>query len=105
MPRTYRTPTTEESAKLDKAREMMQKGIEGEKDLMSKISPAMAKSARDDQRMAKKMRESVPAAAREGEAYNQAGYAKGGMTKKYAKGGATRADGCITKGRTKGRMV
>lgn len=31
--------------------------------------------------------------------------AKGGMIKKYAKGGVTRADGCITKGRTKGRMV
>lgn len=25
--------------------------------------------------------------------------------KGYAKGGVTRADGCITKGRTKGRMV
>jgi hypothetical protein len=26
-------------------------------------------------------------------------------TAKYAKGGVTRADGCITKGHTKGRMV
>ena len=102
MPKNYRTPTAEESAKLDKSREMMQKGIEGEKGILPKISPTMAKSARDDQRMAKKMRESVPAAAREGEAYNQAGYAKGGKVKK---GGVTRADGCITKGRTKGRMV
>jgi hypothetical protein len=87
---------------MDKSREMMKKGIEGEKDFMSKVSTTMAKSARDDQRAAKKMRESVPAAAREGEAYNQAGYAKGGKVKK---GGVTRADGCITKGRTKGRMV
>ena len=32
--------------------------------------------------------------------------AKGGMVKKYANGGVvTRADGCITKGPTKGRMV
>ena len=31
--------------------------------------------------------------------------AKGGMTKAYAKGGVTRADGCVSKGRTKGRMV
>ena len=31
--------------------------------------------------------------------------AKGGMTKGYAKGGVTRADGCISKGHTKGRMV
>ncbi len=105
MARNYRTPTAEESAKMDKSREMMQKGIAGEKDFMSKISPTMAKSARDDQRSAKKMMESVPAAAREGAAYNQAGYRKGGMTKKYAKGGVTRADGCVSKGHTKGRMV
>ena len=31
--------------------------------------------------------------------------AKGGMTKKYKNGGVTRADGCITKGPTRGRMV
>jgi hypothetical protein len=32
--------------------------------------------------------------------------AKGGMIKKYVNGGVvTRADGCITKGPTKGRMV
>jgi hypothetical protein len=96
MPRHYRTPTAEETAKLDKSREMMQKGIEGEKDFMSKISTTMAKSARDEQRAAKKLRESVSPAAREGEAYNRAGYAKGGVT---------RADGCVTKGHTKGRMV
>ena len=30
---------------------------------------------------------------------------KGGAVKKMAKGGVTRADGCITKGHTKGRMV
>ena len=31
--------------------------------------------------------------------------AKGGMTKGYAKGGVTRADGACRKGHTKGRMV
>ena len=31
--------------------------------------------------------------------------AKGGMTKAYRKGGVTRADGCVSKGHTKGRMV
>jgi hypothetical protein len=30
---------------------------------------------------------------------------RGGKVKGYAKGGVTRADGCITKGRTKGRMI
>ena len=29
----------------------------------------------------------------------------GGKPKKMAKGGVTRADGCATKGKTKGRMV
>jgi len=29
----------------------------------------------------------------------------GGMTKGYAKGGVTRADGCCMKGHTKGKMV
>ena len=29
----------------------------------------------------------------------------GGKTKKYAKGGVTRADGCVTKGHTKGKFV
>ena len=31
--------------------------------------------------------------------------AKAKMPAKFAKGGVTRADGCITKGHTKGRMV
>jgi hypothetical protein len=28
-----------------------------------------------------------------------------GKTKGYAKGGVTRADGCVTKGHTKGKMI
>lgn len=101
----YRTPDAAEAKKLDKARKMMQQGIEGEKGLMARLMPTMAKSARDEQRAAKAMRESVDPRAREGEAYNEAGYRKGGMTKGYAKGGVTRADGCAVKGHTKGRMV
>ena len=31
--------------------------------------------------------------------------AMGGKVKAYRKGGVTRADGCVSKGRTKGRMV
>ena len=34
----------------------------------------------------------------------EAGMKKGGMAK-YAKGGVTRADGCVTKGHTKGKQV
>lgn len=93
----YRKPTVKETEKLDKSRELMVRGIEGEKDFLSKISTTMAKSARDDQKSATKMRESVSEKAREGEAYQDAGYRKGGYVKK--------ADGCAIRGKTKGRFV
>lgn len=96
---SYRTPTAKEAEKLERARKMMQSGIEGEKDTMSRLMPTMAKSARDDMRAAKMLRESVPESAREGEAYNQAGYKKGGMT------ASKRADGCAARGKTRGKMV
>ena len=95
----YRKPTEKESAKLEQSRQLMRKGIEGEQDFMSKISTTMAKSARDDIREAKKMRESVPERAREYEAYQQAGFKSGGMT------ASKRADGCAQRGKTKGKMV
>jgi len=83
----YRKPTEKETEKLNKSRQKMIEGIEGEKDMFSKLMPTMAKAARDDIRAAKAMRESVPAAAREGEAYQSAGYKKGGKVKKFAEGG------------------
>ena len=79
--RNYRQPTEKEAKKLEEARKKTVEGIEGEKDFLSKISTTMAKSARDDIRTGKAMRESVPAAAREGEAYNQAGFNKGGLNR------------------------
>jgi hypothetical protein len=94
---TYRKPTEKETAKLNKARQMMVEGIEGEKDIFSKMMPTMAKAARDDIRAAKAMRESVPASAREGEAYQDAGYKKGGKVTSASK----RADGCAIRGKTK----
>lgn len=93
----YRTPSTKEAEKLERARAMMRRGIEGESDLMSRLMPTMAKSSRDEMRAAKALRESVPESAREGEAYNQAGYKKGGSV--------TRGDGCCSKGHTKGKYL
>lgn len=90
----YRKPSAKEAEKLERARAMMQRGIEGEKDLLARLMPTMAKSSRDEMRAAKALRESVPESAREGEAYNQAGYAKGG-----------KIDGCAQRGKTRGRMV
>ena len=103
----FRNPTDAEKAKLERSRNMMVRGIEGEKDFLSKISTTMAKSARDEQRAAKALRETVPEAAREGEAMNEAPFKKGGAVKKMAKGGSasSRADGCAVRGKTKGTMV
>jgi len=61
----------------------------------------MAKAARDDIRAARALRESVPARAREGEAYEYAGYKKGGKVGSASK----RADGCAVRGKTKGKIV
>jgi rubrerythrin len=97
----YRKPTVKESEKLEKSREMMVQGIEGEKDILSKMMPTMAKAARDEMRAARALRESVPARAREGEAYEYAGYKKGGKVSSASK----RADGCAMRGKTKGKMV
>lgn len=93
----YRTPTEQERKKLDEARALMQEGIEGEQDLMSKILPTAAKAARDDIKRAKAKREAVSAAARAGEDYEQAGYKNGGYVRA--------ADGCAQRGKTKGRMI
>jgi rubrerythrin len=98
---TYRKPTEKETEKLNKARQKMVEGIEGEKDMFSKLMPTMAKAARDDIRAAKAMRESVPASAREGEAYQSAGYKAGGTVSSASK----RADGCAVKGKTRGKIV
>jgi len=96
-----RKPTEKEAAKLEESRQLMRRGIEGEQDFMSKISTTMAKSARDDMREAKRMRESVPEKAREYEAYQGAGYKDGGKVGSASK----RADGCAVRGKTKGKMV
>jgi hypothetical protein len=94
---TYRKPTEKETEKLDKSRQKMVEGIEGEKDIFSRLMPTMAKAARDDIRSAKAMRESVSASAREGEAYQNAGYKAGGKVSSASK----RADGCCIRGKTK----
>ena len=94
---TYRKPTEKESAKLDSARKKVQEGISSEKDFFSKYSTTMAKGARDDIKAGMKMRESVSEKAREGEAYQNAGYKHGGSVSSASK----RADGCAIRGKTR----
>lgn len=94
MPATYRRSTPKERQKLEKARERMEMGLEGEKDFFSKLSTTAAKAARDEQKMAKQMYESVPEEAREYEAYNAAGYKSGGLVKVRGQGAARKTKGC-----------
>jgi hypothetical protein len=103
----YRKPTSAEKTKLDKSRAMMVEGIKEEKDPINRLIPTFEKAARDQQKTATTMRESVSPKAREYEAYNDAGYKKGGKVKKMAKGGSasSRADGCAVKGKTRGKFV
>ena len=94
---TYRKPTEKESATLDSARKKVQEGIANEKDLLSRFSTVAAKNARDDVKAGMKMRDSVSEKAREGEAYQDAGYKAGGKVGSASK----RADGCAIRGKTR----
>lgn len=102
-----RKPTADEMAKIEKSRERLQMGQAGERDMLSKISPTSMKAAKDMQRRANEMRESVDPAAREYELAVDSGYKKGGKVKKMAKGGSasSRADGIAKKGKTRGKFV
>ena len=64
-------------------------------DMASSLTPAQRRAA--EQKAAAQTKKDYPP--------KPVKKAMGGKVKKYAKGGVTRADGCITKGRTKGRMV
>ena len=105
----YKKPTDAQRKKIGAARTRTRQGMEGQKDFLSKISTTMAKDARDEEKMGRRMMEEVPEPVRRYEAEEGAPpmgpYKKGGKvkTKKYAKGGSI--DGCARKGKTKGRMV
>lgn len=53
----------------------------------------------------KPMMKKVAGEAVKGHEKKMHGMKAGGSCKSYAKGGVTRADGCVTKGHTKGKMV
>jgi hypothetical protein len=79
---------------------------------MRKISPLMhligEGSTNNEKRAAATAAEKAKAAEAEAEKKKEApGMKRGGAVKKMAKGGSasSRADGCATKGKTKGRMV
>ena len=88
-------------ADIELARQMMREGIEGEGDMLSRISTTMRKQARDRFKEGLKRYEKSDEKIREKEAYDFAGYKKGGKVSSASK----RADGCAVKGKTRGRMV
>jgi hypothetical protein len=93
----YRKPTEKEKKKIEKAREMTQRGIMGEKDIFSKFSTTMAKSARDDYKGGRKMMEEVPEAARNYEAETPEKtmkYKNGGMVSVRGQGKVMKKKGC-----------
>jgi hypothetical protein len=95
--KTYRKPTDKERAKIKKAREMTQSGVMGEKDIFSKFSTTMAKSARDDYKAGRKMMEEVPADARAYEAEEPGKtmkYKTGGMVSVKGQGAVMKKKGC-----------
>ena len=88
-------------AEIELARKMMQEGIEGEGDMLSRISTTMRKQARDRFKEGLKRYEKSDEKIREKEAYDFAGYKNGGKVSSASK----RADGCAVRGKTKGRMI
>ena len=88
-------------ADIEAARKMMREGIEGEDDFLSMISTTMKKQARDRFKEGLKRYEKSDEKVREKEAYDFAGYKAGGKVSSASK----RADGCATRGKTRGRMV
>jgi hypothetical protein len=84
----YRKPTDKEREKISSARKRTRQGMEGQKDFLSKISTTMAKDARDEEKMGRKMMESVPQAARNYEMEEGQGaspFKKGGKVMKEGK--------------------
>ena len=103
----YRKPTEAQRKRIEEARKMTRAGIEDQRGIMSRLMPTMAKSARDDERIGRRMMEQIPESVRRYEAEEGAPpagpYRKGGKVKSYAKGG--KIDGCAQRGKTKGRYI
>jgi hypothetical protein len=72
---------------------------------MKKGGMAHSDMAKDKPMMKKVAKEEVKAHEKSMHGMKKGGMTCGPATKKMAKGGVTRADGCVSKGHTKGKMV
>ena len=82
------------------------RGSEKREALPSELRAGRRKVFEEEPGMSRVLRTSdyMPVMTGEGSFVRTGEYKKGGATKSYAKGGVTRADGCATKGHTKGKM-
>lgn len=88
--KNMRKPTMDENWYQDYARKLS-------------ATPADENKSKYTRDLGKKMfKNEVPKEVKDYEAYKDAGFKKGGMVRSSA---SKRADGCATKGKTKGRMV
>lgn len=100
----YKKPTEKQRKAIEDARKMTREGMEGEKDILSKVSTTMAKAARDQTKKGRERMENIPESVRRYEAeegQTSSTYKKGGSVSSASK----RADGCAQRGKTKGRFV
>ena len=89
----YKKPTDAQRKKIENARKLTSRGMEEQKDFLSKISTTMAKGARDEEKMGKEMMRRIPEPVKRYESEEGAPpmgpYKKGGSVMKYEKGGMT----------------
>ena len=94
-----RKPTAAEQKRLDRGRTMIR---EASDDFLSKISTTYKQQAKNDMKLGQEELDKVPDRARNYDAYNEMTYMKSGGSVSSA---SKRADGCATKGKTKGKFV
>lgn len=96
-----RKPTEAEQKRIDKARKDMQGADKAKTDILSRLMPTERMDAERGFKEARQRMDRIPREAREYESYNQAPFKAGGSVGSASK----RADGCATKGKTKGKFV
>jgi hypothetical protein len=98
MSDAFRKPTASEQKRLDRGRKMVREGSMASDDFLSKLLPTYKYQARNDMKLGQEVLDRVPDKARNYDAYM-------GM-KHLKKGGyVTAADGCVQRGKTRGKMV
>lgn len=102
MDNPIRKPTEREQAILERGRKKIREGSKASDDFLSRFLPTYKYQARNDMKLGQEMLDRVPLRARNYDAYNQMTYMKKGGSVSSA---SKRADGCATKGKTRGKFV